>query len=151
MEEAEMLKVVVAAGLVCSAVAGSALGAPLDEAAIRSNVAAFEAAWNKRDAAGVLATYAPDGDVVVLDGPRTAGREAIRRLLDADFSTTPSTMRIRLVVTSVRSLTRETAIVETVARFNEGAVRENRGTSVFVRRDGQWLVSALRVLPAPKP
>lgn len=147
----EMLEIVLAAGLVCCAVAGAAYSAPLDEAAIRSNVAAFEDAWNKRDATGVVATYAPDGDVVISDGPRVAGRAAIRRLLEAEFATTPSTMRLTLTVTSIRTLTLETAIAETVARFSEGAVRENRGTSVFVRQDGKWLVSALRVLPAQRP
>ena len=54
-------------------------------------------------------------------------------------------------MTSIRPLTPESAIVDTVARFNEGAVRDNRGTSVFVRRDGKWLVSALRVFPAQRP
>ena len=38
-----------------------------DEAAIRANVAAYETSWNKRDASGVVATYTPDADVVVLD------------------------------------------------------------------------------------
>jgi uncharacterized protein (TIGR02246 family) len=146
-----MPKAVIAAVLACSAVAGAADPAPPDEAAIRSNVAAYETAWNKRDIAGVLATYTPDADVVVFDGPRTAGREAIRRRLSEDLATTPPTMRISLTVTGIRPLTPESAIVDTVARFNEGAVRENRGTSVFVRRDGRWLVSALRVFPAQRP
>ena len=145
-----MPKAVVAAVLVCSAVAGAAHGAPPDEEAIRSSVAAYETAWNRRDVAGVLATYTPDADVVAFDGPRSAGREAIRARLREDLAATPTTMRISLTVTSIRPLTPESAIVDTVARFNEGAVRENRGTSVFVRREGQWLVSALRVFPAQR-
>ena len=146
-----MPKAVIAAVLACSAVAGAADAAPPDEAAIRSNVAAYETAWNKRDVAGVLATYTPDADVVAFDGPRTAGREAIRGRLHEELAATPPTMRISLTVTSIRPLTPECAVVDTVARFTEGAVRENRGTSVFVRRDGQWLVSALRVFPAQRP
>ena len=145
-----MWKRIVAIGLLCSAAAGVGIGAPADEAAIRANVAAFEAAWNKRDVAGVVATYAPDGDVVVVDGPRVVGHEAIRKSLE-DFSTTPPTMRITLRVTGVRLLSHDVAIADTLAHFNEGAVRDNRGTSVFVRREGHWLVAALRVFPAQKP
>jgi uncharacterized protein (TIGR02246 family) len=146
-----MPKAVIAAVLACSAVAGAADAAPPDEAAIRSNVAAYETAWNKRDVAGVLATYTPDADIVAFDGPRTAGREAMRARLREDFAASPPTMRISLTVTGIRPLTPESAIVDTVARFNEGGVRENRGSSVFVRRDGKWLVSALRVFPAQRP
>jgi hypothetical protein len=81
-----MPKAVIAAVLAGSAVAGAADAAPPDEAAIRSNVAAYETAWNKRDVAGVLATYTPDADVVVFDGPRTAGREAMRARLREDLA-----------------------------------------------------------------
>ena len=143
-----MPKTAIAAGLACGALAATVLGAPIDEAAIRANVAAYESAWNKRDAAGVTQTYAPDADVIVMDGPRTAGQAAIRRRLDGDFSTLPSTTRITLTLTNIRAVTPDTAVVDTIARFNEGTVRENRGTSLFVRRDGKWLVAALRVYPA---
>jgi len=128
-----------------------AIAGPADEAAIRANVAAYETSWNKRDASGVVATYAPDADVVVFDSPRAAGHEAIRMTLQADFATTPAGTRITLTVTSIRQLGQDVAIVETLAKFNEGAVRENRGTSVFVRLGGRWLVAALRVYGAQRP
>ena len=146
-----MLTTILAVGLVQAAAAGATQGTPGDNAAIRANVAAFQTAWNKRDVAGVVATYAPDGDIVVFDGPRTAGREAIRREMEANLSTTPSTKRITLTVSSIRFLGHDVAIADTEARFNEGAVLENRGTSVFVRRNGSWLVAALRVFPAQRP
>jgi uncharacterized protein (TIGR02246 family) len=146
-----MLKTVCAASLICAALAATAAAAPFDEPAIRANVAAFEAAWNNRDSAGVVATYAPDGDVVVMDGARIAGHDEIRRLTEAELAKTPPTMRITLTVTSIRPITQDAAVVDTVARFNEGPVRENRGTSVFVLRGGKWLVAALRVYPAQGP
>ena len=146
-----MLKGLIAVGLVVSALALEALGAPQDEAAIRGNVAAFEAAVNKRDVAGVVATYTLDGDFVFFDGPRVVGREAIRKWTTDDLATMPSTKRITLTVTGIRFLADDIAIAETTARFNEGEARENRGTSVFVRQNGRWLVAALRVYPAQRP
>ena len=146
-----MLKGLTAVGLVVSAVALGALGAPQDDAAIRGNVAAFEAAVNKRDVAGVVATYTPDGDFVFFDGPRVVGGEAIRKWTTDEFATMPSTKRITLTMAGIRFVGDDIAIAETVARFNEGEVRENRGTSEFVRQNGRWLVAALRVYPAQRP
>jgi hypothetical protein len=64
-----MLTRIIAVALLCSGAMAAAFGSPADEVAIRANVVAFEAAWNKRDLSDVVATYAPDGDVVVFDGP----------------------------------------------------------------------------------
>ncbi len=100
---------------------------------------------------GVVATYTLDGDFVFFDGPRVVGREAIRKWTTDDLATMPSTKRITLTVTGIRFLADDIAIAETSARFNEGEARENRGTSVFVRQNGRWLVAALRVYPAQRP
>ena len=72
-------------------------------------------------------------------------------MLEAGFAATPASTRITLSVTSIRQLSQDVAIAETFAKFNEGAVRENRGTSVLVRQGGRWLVTALRVYPAQRP
>jgi uncharacterized protein (TIGR02246 family) len=146
-----MLRRILVVALLCSGATGGAFGASADEAGIRANVAAFETAWNKRDMGGVAATYAPDGDVVVFDGPRVTGREAIRKMMEAELSTTPASKRISLTVISIRVIGQDVAIADTVARFNEGPVQENRGTSVLVRRGGTWLIAALRVFAAQRP
>jgi len=49
------------------------------DAAVRARVKALEAAWNARDAEAIAAGYAPDGDLILGDGPRYTGRDAIRR------------------------------------------------------------------------
>lgn len=131
--------------------ASAAVAAPADEAAIRANVAAYETAWNKRDASGVVATYTPDADVIVFDSPRAVGRDAIRKTLEDQFATTPASTLISLTVTSIREVSQDVAISETLAKFTEGAVRENRGTAVLVRQGGRWLCAALRVYPAQRP
>jgi uncharacterized protein (TIGR02246 family) len=120
------------------------------EAAIRSQVAAYESGFNRRDAASIANLFATDGDFIIYDGPRLIGRDAIRQSIERDFSNLAPTLRVGIKVTNIRFLTPDLAIVETVATFNEGDIRENRGTSVMVRSAGNWLQGALRVFAAQK-
>ena len=145
-----MRTIIVALAVVCGAATVSAQARTADEAAIRAHAVAIENALNKRDAAALVLLFTADADEVNGDGPRVVGREAMRRSDAADLAKWPPTMRFALTVTSIRFLGQDVAIVETVARFNEGAVRENRGTSVIVRQSGRWLISALRVYPAQR-
>jgi uncharacterized protein (TIGR02246 family) len=121
------------------------------EAAIRAELAAVEAAWNKRDAAALAALYAPDGDAMMLADPRTLGQDAIRRAAEAGsiFPTDrTSTNRISLTVDRIRSLSPDVAIADGTARFSAGEPTQTRPTYIMVRRDGAWRIAALRVLPA---
>jgi uncharacterized protein (TIGR02246 family) len=129
----------------------SAQGRAADETAIRAHAVAIENAINKRDAAALVALFTPDGDEINGDGPRVAGREAMRQAQEAEQAKWSPTMRFTLTVTGIRFLGQDIAIVETAARFNEGSVRANRGTWVSVREGGKWLIAALRVYPAQRP
>ena len=128
----------------------SAQSRATDEAALRGHAAAIESAINKRDPAAVVALFTPDGDEINGDGPRHAGRDAMRQSLVADFAKWQATMRFTLAVTGIRFVGEDVAIVETTAQFSEGAVRSNRGTWVSVRQGGKWLIAALRVYPAQR-
>ena len=121
-----------------------------DEVAIRALATAYESAVNQRDAAGIADLCTTDGDVIVYDQPRLVGRDAIRQAQEARFAALPATLRISLTVTHIRFLTPDLAIVETVATFNEGDIRENRGTSVVIRKGANWLHAALRVYAAQR-
>ena len=128
----------------------SAQGRAADEAAIRAHAVAIENALNKRDAAALAVLFTPDGDEINGDGPRIVGREAMRQADGVELAKWSPTMRFSLAVTGIRFLGPDTAIVETLARFNEGPVRSNRGTWVAVRQGGKWLIAALRVYPAQR-
>lgn len=141
-----MLLIFLVAALVLVAGPASPQNQAADEAAIRDRVAAMETALNAGDYAGVAALYAPDGDVMIVDGPIVSGRAAIQADAEADWGAAPE-RRIALTVTSLRFLGPDVAIVNTRAELNEGAW-EDRGTWVMVRRGGEWLLAALRVLPA---
>lgn len=134
--------------IVASSVAAQGSAAANQE--IRAQVAALQAAFNKQDAAGMVAIYTPDGDAMILDGPYTAGTSGLRKGAQDDFAARPKGLQISLTVTNVRFVTPDVAIASTRAHFNLPEVKDDRGTWVFVRRDGKWLVAALRVQPAQR-
>lgn len=129
----------------------SAQARAADEAAIRAQAVAVENAVNKRDAGAVVALFTPDGDEVNGDGPRVAGREAMRQGQQAGMTKLSPTMRLNLTVTSIRFLGPDVAIAEAEGRVNEGAIRLNRATWVMARQNGKWLFAAVRVYPAERP
>jgi uncharacterized protein (TIGR02246 family) len=138
-----------AAQEVPSATAGQNRSA--DEAAIRAQIGANEAAGNKRDFEGVAATYALDGDLMRLAGPRVIGRAAIGQLIKEALATTPATSQNTFTIESIRFVAPDVAVVETTLHFSEGPLRAERGTLVMVRQDGTWPIAAARVLPAQLP
>ena len=121
---------------------------PKDEAAIRAQVAAYEAAINGRDRHALTALFTPEADFVFFDGPRVVGRDSIVARTSNAFAEWSTSMRFSLGVTSVRFLRPDVALVETEAGFSEGEMHSNRGTALLERRGGKWLWTALRVYPA---
>jgi len=121
---------------------------PKDEAAIRAQVAAYEAAINGRDRHALTTLFTPEADFVYFDGPRVVGRDSIVARTSSALAEWSTTMRFSLKVTSVRFLGSDVALVDTDAGFSEGEMRSNRGTALLERRGGKWLWTALRVYPA---
>jgi uncharacterized protein (TIGR02246 family) len=121
----------------------AARNAGADEAAIRGQIAVNETASNKHDAAGVAATYSVDADLIVGAASRVSGREAIQRAVESGWSTMPG--KVSLTVESIRFLSADTALAEVGGQLGD---IKNRATFIMVRRDGNWLAGAVRVLPA---
>src|SRR4051794_31252406 len=131
------------------ATSSAAQGSPAPQD-IRARIGALETAFNKRDAAGMLALYAPDGDFAATDGPLNAGSVALQKGIRDQMATMQKGLQIGITVTNVRFLTADVAIANARAHFNLPDVKDDRGTYVFVHKDGKWLIAALRVLPAQK-
>lgn len=145
-----MRMILAVAALTLGAVPVASQTRAVDETALRARVVAFEAAINTRDMAGLAALYASDADLIVIDGPLVAGRASIQAATERDWGTGSATRRITLTVTGIRFIGSDIAVINTRARFNEGPVREDRGTWIAVRQAGNWLIAALRVLPAAR-
>ena len=122
-----------------------------DETAVRNRVAAATSALNRRDGAAFGALFSADADVIVLANPRTHGRPAIQAVAAKDWAAAPNE-RATITPTEIRFVGADVAIANTVGRFTGGATpSEDRGTWVLYRESGGWVITALRVMPAPKP
>src|SRR5262245_36907750 len=81
-----------------------------DEAAVRSRVTALANAINARDAASYAAMFAADADVIIIDGPRTAGRAAIQATAKSNWAAAPNE-RATITPTEIRFVGPDIAIV----------------------------------------
>jgi uncharacterized protein (TIGR02246 family) len=118
-----------------------------DQKAIAGLVAAFSKAFNGGAAAAAATTFAEDALVVDEHGGRTEGRAAIRAQLAASFADNPGST-IAIKVDSLRFLGADTALEEgrtTITPAAPGGEPEiTRFTVVYIRKNGQWLQSAVR-------
>ena len=109
-----MRSIFIALALVCGTTSLSAQGRAADETSIRAHAVAISNALNKRDAAALALLFTQDGDEINGDGPRVAGREAMRRSAAADLAKWTPTMKFTLAVTGIRFLGQDVAIVGSV-------------------------------------
>ena len=116
-----------------------------DEAKIRAITSAYQATYNEHDASAYGALWAPDADAIILDNPHAVGRDAILRAQEAFWASAPAT-RMSLTVNTVRFVSPDVAITD----FTRQGEVQNRGTWILHRRDGNWVIAALRVMPTPR-
>ena len=118
-----------------------------DEKAIAGLVAAFTKAFNAGDAAAAAATFAEDALVIDEHNGRTEGRAAIRAGLAASFAASPGST-IAIKVNSLRILGPDTALEEGKTTITPAGADESpeitHFTVVYIKKDGQWLQSAVR-------
>jgi uncharacterized protein (TIGR02246 family) len=143
-----MRSVILILAVACGTISLSAQARGAEEAGIRAQAVAFESALNKRDAAALVALFAPEGEQINPDGSRVASRVDIRRAHETVMRKWPPAMKATVAVTGVTFIGPASALAQTVTRFSEGTAREIRSTWVMVRKDGKWLISTERIYPA---
>lgn len=122
---------------------------------VRAQVEAYERAWNSHDARSVAAFFTADADMVMGNGPRIEGREAIEEWWAQYFSAISDNRAGTFQMESLRMLTPDVALAN-VSTLTAGRdendeelpPRRARGTWILTVQHGQWLISALRGLPA---
>lgn len=133
-----------------------------DQAALLAVAARSDAVWNAKDTDGMAAIYAEDGMLRLASEAPLLGRAAMRDYFANAFARRPDGFRhvTRLTVFQALSpdlvLTDSDVSVEQVQADGTWKVaRRFRTNSVAVRRDGAWLLSAVRAIPladaAPAP
>jgi uncharacterized protein (TIGR02246 family) len=122
---------------------------------VRAQVRAYERAWNSHDAGRVAAFYTHDADMAMGNGPWISGREAIREWWARYFAAisdhrvgTFDVQSLRLVAPGVVLANIRTLTAGRDEENKELPARRARGTWILTEQDGQWLISALRGLPA---
>jgi uncharacterized protein (TIGR02246 family) len=123
------------------------------EAAIQKQAEAFVEAFHKGDAKAVAACWVADGDFFDPTGRHVKGREAIEKSF-ADLFSEDKGLKLRIEGISLRFVTPDVAIEDgTTEAFpaDGGPPTKSRYTNVLVKKDGQWLLSAVRQTPFVPP
>jgi uncharacterized protein (TIGR02246 family) len=110
--------------------------------------------WNRHDAAALAAMWTEDGDYTEPDGRTVFGREDVLRLLKLEHGSVFSDSHLDLHVERVRLVAKGVAVVDGTyellgAKDPTGrpiGLRSGYFTTVMVKQDGQWKVSAARLM-----
>jgi uncharacterized protein (TIGR02246 family) len=116
---------------------------------LEPSATAFEAAFNKGDAAAIAAQFGENAEVVDEDGNVVQGREDIQARFAEVFQKYP-TAAIAVHVTSIRKLSPDVAVEDgysiTTLTPDEPASRSPY-TLVHLKRNGTWLIASVRDFP----
>ena len=121
--------------------------APADEEPIRQAVVAFVERYNAHKASELAALFTPDARMAYADGTEVNGREEIQQSFEEAFQDSPK-VAVSVVVDSIRFLTADVAVEEGATNlFPDGETLTSRGryTVVHLKKDGRWLMQAVRV------
>lgn len=126
-------------------------GTAADEAAIRKNEDARVTAWNKHDAKAVAATYAADADRIT-DSGYFSGRPQIEKNYADSFNGLDKNSTLKIESDRVRFLTADVAVSdgERVITGRTAGTVEIHNTSIYVKHNGEWMLSAQRLMPKPQ-
>jgi uncharacterized protein (TIGR02246 family) len=120
-----------------------------DEQVIRESVDDYCAAFNKGDLDALLAYWAHDADYVDEDGETFRGKDAIGALFKNSAEELEG-CKLGLEIEQLRLVKPDVAIEDGIAELTDAEGDTDRGhyTAVWVKTDGQWLISSARELPS---
>lgn len=115
---------------------------PSDQEVIRKTVEAYVAAFNKADAKALAAMWSPEAVYTnPLNGDLLIGREAIEKQFAANFAEIKE-LKLEATTDSVQLISPGVAVEHGSAKLLQGdqTIEESKTTSIFVKRDGVWLL-----------
>jgi len=118
---------------------------PADQDGVKAAVAALAASFGKGDAKAVSALFTPDGEYTDDDGTTVRGRAALEKDYAEFFKDAPGAS-VEVDIDAVRFPSRDTAVVDAhfKVRRAKGEKVVSRGSILYAREDGKWLVAILR-------
>jgi uncharacterized protein (TIGR02246 family) len=114
----------------------------------------FATAWNTHDPNAIAALWTETGDYTEPDGRTVFGRNEVKQLFTYEHKSVFKDSELHLVVERVRLVNNSVAIADGSyevfhardAAGNEIPTRSGYFTSVLVKEDGEWKVSASRLM-----
>jgi uncharacterized protein (TIGR02246 family) len=123
------------------------------EAAIQKRAEAFVEAFHKGDAKGVAACWVAEGDFIDQTGRHVKGRDAIEKAFTEMFAEDKG-LKLHIEGLSLRFVSPDVAIEDGITEVypaDGGAPTKARYSNTHVKKDGQWLLSAVRMAPFTPP
>jgi len=142
-------------GVLGSAIAGAA-GAQSRGLAqeLPTTASRYVAAWDTHDSSLLADYFTADADMIMGNSPMLDGRTAIDHWWRDYFAFQEPERKLTIEILSTRAIAADVALLDvrttTGGRTAEGVgllPRKARGTWVLVRRDGAWLIAAMRGMP----
>lgn len=151
----KLVAAVIATSIVGAVLPGAASAqAAADSAPLRNFVETYQDTWNTHDESAVAAFFGDDADFVMGNQAAVHGRQAIQESWGKYFANQEPERRLTIELKSARLLGDDVAVINvsttTGGRDPHGqelAVRRFRGAWVLQRRNGTWLISAMRGFP----
>jgi uncharacterized protein (TIGR02246 family) len=122
-----------------------------EEKPIRDLVDAFAKAYSTPDTKALATLFTEEANVVDSAGESTRGKAAVVEMYASSLAENPG-LKLESKVDEIRFLTPEVARVEGQTRLSTqtgDATEFTRFSSLFVKRDGKWLVAEIREYPVP--
>jgi len=118
-----------------------------DEAAVRSVMAAYEAALNASDAQAVMPLYAEDGVFMAPNNQSAVGKEAVRQAYDSVFKAI--TLKVKFTIAEVVVMSPQWTFVRTNSAGSQkinatGTVSAEGNQELFIFRkgdDAKWRIA----------
>jgi uncharacterized protein (TIGR02246 family) len=119
-----------------------------DEAELHKTGEAFSQAFNKGDLNALVGFWTEDAEFIRETGKTYHGHEAIRSLLKASLSENKGSKQ-SIKATSLRFIKPDVVSAQGLVTITTpaGEVDSGRYASIWVKRDGKWLISSMRDLP----
>lgn len=123
-----------------------------DDEEIRGLYRALLECWNRQDACGFAALFAPLGNCVGFDGSQLDGRVAIEATLRDIFASHPTPLYVSKI-REVRFLSPEVSVLRAVAGMIPRGASDidpavNAVQTMVARRDAQWQIEMFQNTPA---
>lgn len=145
--------ILVAMSIAPLAFTASAKGAEQDEAAIRQAAAEYLEAVNRGDFGAMRAHWSASGDIVDESGRKTAVSEMQTPAASAATEGEIEPLRLSAQTESIRFVTPDVAIEDGTSQLTspqQGTATRGRYSVVWVRRDGKWVIDAVREAANPE-